>query len=436
MNKCKLYIIFISLLIVNTIFAQPPDTLWTKIFGSSMDDEGYGICIASDGGYVMTGRYGLEAFLLKTDSSGIQQWIKYFVDDWCGHSVQRTADGGYILTGDDMWLIKTDSIGDSLWTKWYGFNRLSYETQETTDGGYVLVGGINIGGYYNGYILKTNANGDTIWSKRFNPGAFDEARILSVQQAHDGGFITTGYCNTALRTAMFVAKLDSIGDSVWAKIQDTVLYPYSIGTSIKLCSDSGYVIAGNCQDSSAVTFYCIMKTETNGITTWFKTYGPYGSGVWCESHSIIQTLDGKYILTGQTDFNGTLSLIKVNADGDTMWVRHYGDPYPASGNCIRQTNDNGYIVVGATGLPGNGDSNIWLLKIATDTFGIIEQKTMCVGDHFLRATIINGPLQLPAGKTCKVFDITGRVVMPDQMKPGIYFIEIDGVITQKVVKVR
>lgn len=51
-------------------------------------------------------------------------------------------------------------------------------------------------------------------------------------------------------------------------------------------------------------------------------------------------------------------------------------------------------------------------------------------------TIFSGPLLLPEGKNCKVFDITGRVVMPDKIKPGIYFIEIDGKITQKVVKVR
>jgi hypothetical protein len=50
-------------------------------------------------------------------------------------------------------------------------------------------------------------------------------------------------------------------------------------------------------------------------------------------------------------------------------------------------------------------------------------------------TIFNGPLQLPKDKTCKVFDITGRVVIPDKIKPGIYFIEVDGKITQKVVKI-
>jgi hypothetical protein len=51
-------------------------------------------------------------------------------------------------------------------------------------------------------------------------------------------------------------------------------------------------------------------------------------------------------------------------------------------------------------------------------------------------TIFRRPLQLPADKKCRVFDITGRVVDSSKIHPGIYFIEVDGVVTQKVVKVR
>jgi hypothetical protein len=54
----------------------------------------------------------------------------------------------------------------------------------------------------------------------------------------------------------------------------------------------------------------------------------------------------------------------------------------------------------------------------------------------LTATIFSGPLRLPEGKKCKVFDITGRVVEPSKITRGIYFIEVDGVVTQKVIKVR
>ena len=68
--------------------------------------------------------------------------------------------------------------------------------------------------------------------------------------------------------------------------------------------------------------------------------------------------------------------------------------------------------------------------------GIEEGETSILEQQNLASTIFRGPLQLPNGKQCKVFAITGRVVEPSKIQPGIYFIEIDGVVTQKVVKVR
>lgn len=70
------------------------------------------------------------------------------------------------------------------------------------------------------------------------------------------------------------------------------------------------------------------------------------------------------------------------------------------------------------------------------TIGIEEQQITPKKKGYHSATIISGPLLLPVGKNCRVFDITGRLVVSEKMKPGIYFIEIDGVITKKVVKVR
>ena len=66
----------------------------------------------------------------------------------------------------------------------------------------------------------------------------------------------------------------------------------------------------------------------------------------------------------------------------------------------------------------------------------IEEENAIIRNHYLGSTILRGPLVLPKDKICKVFDITGRVVAPEKIKPGIYFIEVDGEITQKVIKVR
>jgi hypothetical protein len=78
----------------------------------------------------------------------------------------------------------------------------------------------------------------------------------------------------------------------------------------------------------------------------------------------------------------------------------------------------------------------WLYIFKDVNFGVEDEMALPIRNKDFGATIFTGPLLLPEGKNCKVFDITGRLVMPDKIKPGIYFIETDGAITRKVIKVR
>jgi len=68
--------------------------------------------------------------------------------------------------------------------------------------------------------------------------------------------------------------------------------------------------------------------------------------------------------------------------------------------------------------------------------GVEEGEASVVKQDKLTASIFRGPLQLPEGKTCKVFDITGRIVEPGRIAPGIYFLEVDGKVVQKVIKLK
>jgi parallel beta-helix repeat protein len=70
--------------------------------------------------------------------------------------------------------------------------------------------------------------------------------------------------------------------------------------------------------------------------------------------------------------------------------------------------------------------------------GVEEQPAInpSVQKKTISSTIFAGPLLLPEGKKCKVIDITGRQIHTLDPAPGIYFIEVDGKIEQKVIKVR
>jgi len=93
--------------------------------------------------------------------------------------------------------------------------------------------------------------------------------------------------------------------------------------------------------------------------------------------------------------------------------------------------DNGNILV-TGGTPNTTDCQIF----DPPPYGISEQKVIETENAAFTTTILNGPLLLPHGKNCKVLDITGRTIEPQHISPGIYFIEIEGVIAQKVIKVR
>jgi len=77
-------------------------------------DAGYSVQQTSDGGYIVTGEYSDDIYLLKTDAYGIREWQKIF-SGYVGYSVQQTSDGGYIVAGDcsgGICLIKTDAYGN------------------------------------------------------------------------------------------------------------------------------------------------------------------------------------------------------------------------------------------------------------------------------------------------------------------------------------
>ncbi|MBK7854381.1 MAG: hypothetical protein IPJ79_05275 [Bacteroidetes bacterium] len=119
-----------------------------------------------------------------------------------GSSIKPTFDGGYIIAGtatetgtfnSDICLIKTNSNGDTLWTKTFGGlnDDYGYSVDQTTDSGYIVAGFMEItSGNWDGYLVKTNSSGNLLWSKIFGGTGFDIA--TAVLQTSDGGFIVSG----------------------------------------------------------------------------------------------------------------------------------------------------------------------------------------------------------------------------------------------------
>ncbi len=112
----------------------------------------------------------MDAWLIKTDSSGSKEWDTTFGGDgydWL-NSVQQTRDGGFIIAGTTTnsldnqyaWLIKTDSSGNEEWERTFGgepYKRIdsASSVRQTNDGGYIIAGTYN----QELWLIKTDAYG-------------------------------------------------------------------------------------------------------------------------------------------------------------------------------------------------------------------------------------------------------------------------------------
>jgi len=385
MRKSIFLTVLLGLFLVSTAIADPGDTLWTRTYGGSASDVSYTTEETTDGGYIIAGAtksFGAgdwDFYLLKIDTNGDTLWTRTYggsAADW-GHSVQQTTDGGYILAGItmsfgagafDVYLVKTDTNGDTLWTSTYGGSAddRAYCVQQTSDGGYIIAGEtFSFGaGYSDAYLLKTDSYGDTLWTRTYG-GSFDDMGY-SVQETSDGGYILVG-ATMSFGAGIFdfyLVKTDANGDTLWTR---TYGGPGpELSERVQQTTDGGYILAGSTMSFGAGAFdFYLVKTDANGDTLWTSTYGGSANDY---GRSVQQTTDGGYVVAGGTESFGAgysdVYLVKTDSSGDTLWTRTYGGSSEDVGYYVRQTSDGGYIIPGWTMSFGAGSYDVYLIRVA------------------------------------------------------------------------
>jgi hypothetical protein len=208
---------------------------WNKIFGGLIAASANSVQQTSDGGYITAGTtrsiFGSNVWLIKTDAYGNKLWDKNFPDlaghDARGNSVRQTSDGGYIIVGtfgynnggnDDIWLMKPDENGNMQWDRTFG--RADHEegrsVQQTRDGGYIITG-LNMYTANNKrkdsvWLIKTDTDGNKLWDKTI--GGMSLYWGDSVQQTSEGGYVIAGgpVYNSSGNNDIWLIKTDANGN--------------------------------------------------------------------------------------------------------------------------------------------------------------------------------------------------------------------------------
>jgi len=366
-------------------FLNGPLEQWNKTFGGTSYDRGYSGQQTSDGGYIITGFTCLnvsddeDIWLIKTDSNGNEQWNRTF--EWLswstdeGYSVQQTTDGGYIIVGfcyvaayeTDAFLLKTDSNGFEQWHKTFSSTDDGCSVQQTTDGGYILLG-LNVinDTNYDLILIKTNSNGLVQWEKTY--GGLEIDYSISVRQTTDSGYIILGDTNSygAGNYDIWLIKVDNYGNTLWNRTFGGNEEDY--GADVQQTTDGGYIITGETYSYANPVDVWLIKTDGNGTKLWDKIYGD----IWYDhSHSVDETADGGFIIAGQIQAPSSSTydayLIKTDENGVKEWDTNFGGSGHDCAEFVQQTTDGQYILIGWTfsyGANPGVSADVWLFKTA------------------------------------------------------------------------
>ncbi|MCI4671130.1 MAG: caspase family protein [Bacteroidia bacterium] len=205
---------------------------------------------------------------------------------------------------------------------------------------------------------------------RFYGGPANEHAIKAIQ-SKDGDVVVAGitFSYGKGKSDVWVMKLDSYGEEIWRKYIGQEGFDFVSG--IIETRDGNYTLAGYRKDkdnSNADAW--VAQLNRYGEVMWEHTFGWEGSD---EIKALIQTNDGGFALCGVTDSKGDgqgdVWLLRLNAVGDLLWDKAYGGKYNEKGLSIVEDQNDALVICGYGNYP-ESKSDMLVLKVDRNGKGI------------------------------------------------------------------
>ena len=412
-------------------------------------ESGTAICSTTDGQFVATtvrdAPQGNEIYLFKFNEDGDTLWSRHYPSDLAqvANMVIQTSDGGFALAGlrystdtIRMLLLKTDETGIYQWHKTYeiGNDTRAFSIQQYYDDTYILGGwGYTTATKYDMFVVKTQANGDTIWTKRFGGVRNDcgaSVVLLTTKQEYDAGFaeeyLLCGCYGSNVNDPLYghtdylyVAKIDNFGSIIWQKTYNNYQRFWDLETMPIIKADKSFVASGFFFPGNSYTPSTLLTNfAPDGSVLWQREY-TLGTQEHCYFKDLKTTDDGGYVLAGyQYNVPQTAWILKTDSLGNTC-----GSP-----PCVE-------TVVGLPEIVGN--------EQAAATFSLSPNPAQ----GSLMLTWLDPTAAL--GSKAVILDITGKqvhtfnvstpstLVDVSRLAAGMYFVQVaNGQEVQKLVVIK
>jgi len=322
--------------------------------------------------------------------------------------------GGYVVGGasedttgfDEVYLMRFDAEGDTLWTRVFGDpagNKfwIGQQVKHTPDGDLVIVGLSDQNGPFNGFVLRTDGNGNELWRRIYAYNASSEGGIGAVALSANGDLFTSGTRSVAPGNGdRWVQRLSPTGDVLWQASWGSDWHDGSTQVAtlndghLFICSGMGYG-----PNYTQMRAYMAKLNSIDGAVIWEREYGPIADGIVLFSGK--EYPNGDLIAAGVTNANmgngsGQQGLLcRTSSTGDSLWMYgyYYQDDVIERGQGrfydVLPTADGGAIAAGAAynpvdqGMPPGYSQDTWVVKVDADgcivpgcnVVGITEQAT-------------------------------------------------------------
>jgi hypothetical protein len=358
---------------------------FTHSYGYFGAEEGFGIVEAADSGYVLCGQTGSftngqsDVFLVKISINGQLEWAKNigFYNSEGGRSIAQVPGGGYLLAGYgnsfgnggyDVLIIRTDENGDTLFTRHYGGGDWDFADKiiPLSDGNFLVVGktySFGAGGS-DAYFLKINAQGDTLFTKTLGSAGDQAARDILEYQP--GKVAICGYGTFFENTGedVFLASLDHV-NNMWDFETVATLPGAQEGHALVKFPGGRFVVVGNSKPGPHYAPASFFFNTAGNYVDQTLLGGPtlneylYTAHLYGADQMVVA---GKWIPVGANNFSDAV-YYRLN---DSGFFLEGGVVSNSGENVARQmivSSDGGVVAVGTSEGLGPGLSGVLVWKL-------------------------------------------------------------------------